>query len=376
VNTTGKGNTNIGSALNQKIYSESPTLYRCTRCGKTRSDPKSFFFMSKTSPLFVANNLYAHICADCTNDLFAELQARYKDTKKALMIVCHYLDLYFSETLFEQIKDNANFSFGNYCKLLNGVQYKAKTFNNTLMEIIQNGVKTNEDIRDEIEEKWSKSDLKNKSYVISAVGYDCFEDENYNNNNRKFLFNTLADYLTDDVLEDQHKLQQVIIMVKTILQVENIGKLINNEFKKGVPDYTLMDKLSGIQDKFIRNINAIANENGISAKSTGKSNKGSNTLTNIMKEMQEHGFEEIKVNVVNSKLSTSYQEVAKANAHALIDELNLTSDEYAQMVATQSEMITGLQNKVETLTEEIRLLNIKNKQLQAHDNDKNKGDSS
>jgi hypothetical protein len=292
------------------------------------------------------------------------------------MIVCHYLDLYFSETLFEQIKDNANFSFGNYCKLLNGVQYKAKTFNNTLMEIIQNGVKTNEDIRDEIEEKWSKSDLKNKSYVISAVGYDCFEDENYNNNNRKFLFNTLADYLTDDVLEDQHKLQQVIIMVKTILQVENIGKLINNEFKKGVPDYTLMDKLSGIQDKFIRNINAIANENGISAKSTGKSNKGSNTLTNIMKEMQEHGFEEIKVNVVNSKLSTSYQEVAKANAHALIDELNLTSDEYAQMVATQSEMITGLQNKVETLTEEIRLLNIKNKQLQAHDNDKNKGDSS
>lgn len=162
-------------------------------------------------------------------------------------------------------------------------------------------------------------------------------------------------------------------MVKTILQSENIDKIINNEFKKGVPDYALMDKLSAIKDKFIRNINAIANENGISAKSSGKSNKGSNTLTNIMKEMQEHGFEEIKVNIVEAKMSASYQEIAQANAKALIDELNFTSDEYAQMVATQSETISSLQNQVEKLNEEIRLLNIKNKQLQ--ENSIGNGDS-
>lgn len=373
--TTGRTNTGKGAALNKKNMSETPTVYRCTRCGKTRNDPKSYFFMSKTSPLFIANDFYTHICADCANDLFFEMQTRYKDTKRALMIVCHYLDLYFSETLYEQIKDNANFSFGNYCKMLNGVQYKAKTFNNSLMDIIQNGIRANEEIREEVESKWSKSDLKNKNYVISAIGYDCFEDENYSNNNRKFLFNTMADYLTDDVLEDQHKLQQVIIMVKTILQAENIGKLINNEFKKGVPDYTLMDKLSGIQDKFIRNINSIANENGISAKSTGKSSKGSNTLTNIMKEMQEHGFEETKVNVVDAKLSVSYQEVAQANAKALIEELNFTSDEYAQMVATQSEMVAKLQAEVEKLNEDIRLLNIKNKLLQEEKEKKDSGDS-
>ncbi len=372
---TGRTNTGKGAALNKKNMSENPTVYRCTRCGKTRSDPKSYFFMSKTSPLFTSNDFYTHICADCANDLFFEMQTRYKDTKRALMIICHYLDLYFCESLYEQIKDNANFSFGNYCKMLNGKQYKAKTFNNSLTEIIQNGIRTNDEIRDEIEAKWTKSDLKNKNYVISAIGYDCFEDENYSNNNRKFLFNTMADYLTDDVLEDQHKLQQVIIMVKTILQAENIGKLINNEFKKGMPDYTLMDKLSGIQDKFIRNINSIANENGISAKSTGKSNKGSNTLTNIMKEMQEHGFEETKVNVVNAKLSVSYQEVAQANAKALIEELNFTSDEYAQMVATQSEMITKLQSEVEKLHEDIRLLNIKNKLLQDEKEKKDNGGS-
>ena len=318
--------------------------------------------MSKTSPLFIANDLYTHICANCANDLFQEMEVKYEDTKMALIIVCHYLDLYFSEILYEQVKDNANFSFGNYCKLLNGQQYKGKTFNNSLTTIIQKGIRTNREIRDNVESKWTKSDIKNKNYVISAIGYDCFDDDNYSNNNRKFLFNTLADYLTDDVLEDQHKLQQVIIMVKTILQSENIDRIINNEFKNNLPDYAMLDKMSAIKDKFIRNINAIANENGMSAKSSGKSNKGANTLTNIMKEMQEHGFEEIKVNVVEAKMSASYQEIAQANAKALINELNFTSDEYAQMVATQSETISSLQNQVENLNEEIRLLRAEKKQ--------------
>lgn len=372
--STGRTNSNKGAALNKKIDSESPMEYRCTRCGKTLSDAKGYFFTSKTSPLFVANNLYTHICADCANELFFDLRTKHKDLKTAMIMICHYLDVYFSETLFEQVKDNANFSLGNYLKLLNGNQYKAKSFNNSLLEIIKNGVKNQSEVRKEIETNWSKSDLKNKNYVISSIGYDCFEDENYSENNRKFLFNTLADYLTDDVLEDQHKSQQVIIMVKTTLQVEYIDKMVNDELKKGAPDYKLIDTLSGIKSKFISDINKIANENGISAKSSGKSNKGSNTLTNIMKEMQEHGFEEIKVNVVSAKLSTSYQEISKLNAKALIEELNFTSDEYAQMVAQQSEIVSNLQNKVEQLTEESRLLNIKNKQLQDKLND-NLGDS-
>lgn len=178
--------------------------------------------MSKTSPLFTSNELYTHICADCVNDLMFEMQTRYKDTKIALMIVCHYLDIYFSEELYESIKDNANFSFGNYAKLLNGTQYKAKSFTTALMEIINNGLKGSQAIQEEKEIKWSAPDLKNKNYVLQSIGYDCFDDESYSNANRKFLFNTLADYLTDDVLEDSHKLQCVIAMVKTTLQVENI----------------------------------------------------------------------------------------------------------------------------------------------------------
>ena len=345
------------------VNSDSPPVYKCTRCGKTKADPKGYFFMSKTSPLFTSNELYTHICSDCVNDLMFEMQTRYKDTKIALMIICHYLDVYFSEELYESIKDNANFSFGNYAKLLNGTQYKAKNFTSALMEILNNGLKGSQTIQEEKEIKWSAPDLKNKNYVLQSIGYDCFNDESYSNANRKFLFNTLADYLTDDVLEDSHKLQCVISMVKTTFQVENIDKMINSELKKGVIDYTLLDKLTAVKDKLSRNINNTANENGISAKSSGKTSKGANALTNIMKEMQENGFEEIKINLVNAKMSASYQEIAKANAKALIEELNLTSDEYAQRLAEQSEILGNQQTNIENLEEINRKLKMEIKLL-------------
>ena len=333
------------------------------RCGREENDPKRYFYMAKTSPLFTANDLYTHICSDCVGKLFFEMKAKYKDAKIALMIICHYLDIYFSERLYEQLKDNANFTIGIYLQKMGLVQYRGKSFNNSLMELIEHGLTDEEIIRDEIEEKWEKSDLKNKAYVIQSIGYDCFNDESYSSNNRKFLFNTLADYLTDDVLEDPHKLQCVIAMVKTTLQVDSIDRMINQELKRGITDSILIDKLSSVKDKLSRNINNAANENGISAKTSGKNSRGTNTLTHIMKEMTDNGFEEIKVNVVSAKMSNSYQEIAQANAKALLDELSLTSDEYAQMVAKQSSMISDLQSQIETVEEENRLLKIENKHL-------------
>lgn len=339
------------------------TAYKCTRCGKSLDDPKGYFFMSKTSPLYTANELYTSICFDCANELFEENKYKYKDEKIALIIMCHYLDLYFSDELYEKTRDNANFSLGNYAKLINGQQYKAKNFTTYLVTILKDGLKTIDEMRENEEAKWSASDLKNKTYVLQSVGYDCFTDEGYTDGNRKFLFNTMADYLTDDVLEDPHKMQRVISLVKTTLQLDSIDKLINIELRKKIPDNALIKSLTDIKDKLERTINSSASENGLSAKGSGKGSRGSTTLTNIMKEMGENGFEEIKVNLVDIKLSKSYQEIAADNAKALFDELNITSDEYAHMVAVQSQEMIALQDKIMKLEESVRLQKIEIKSL-------------
>lgn len=364
--------TTKAKSPNSKRCDTNAPAYKCTRCGKTQDDPKGHFFMSKTSPLYTSNELYTTICFDCANELYEENKYKYKDEKTALIIMCHYLDLYFSDELYEKVRDNANFSLGNYAKLLNGTQYKAKNFTTFLVNTLKDGIKTVDVMRENEEAKWSSSDLKNKNYVLQSVGYDCFTDEGYTDGNRKFLFNTMADYLTDDVLEDPHKMQRVISLVKTTLQLDSIDKLINNELRKKIPDNALIKSLTDIKDKLERTINSSASENGLSAKGSGKGSRGSTTLTNIMKEMGENDFDEIKVNLVDIKLSNSYKEIAADNAKALFDELNYTSDEYARMLAQQSQEMIVFQEKVMTLEEnnrlqkiEIKFLKEENEKLQA-----------
>lgn len=354
---------------NSKREIQTDVPYKCTRCGKTFIDPKSKLVMSKTSPLFTGNDLFSNLCFECANELFSDLRIRHGD-KLALIIMCCYLDVYFSEELYESIKNNANFSLGNFLKLINGNQYKAKNAATFLL----NAFRDNQNLRGttEIERgkevNWKASDIKNKNYVLSTVGYDCFEDENYTDENRKFLFNTLADYLTDDVLEDPHKLQCVISMVKTTLQVEHIDKLINAEFATKKPDSGLINALTKVKKDLQANINQTADQNGISAKSSGKSSKGANALTTIMKEMAENGFEEIKVNIFNVKMSEAFKYIADISHKSLLDQLNWQSDDYARMVATQRETIQILEEKQSRIEEENRLLKIENKKYRDGDN--------
>lgn len=337
-----------------------PPLYKCTKCGKITQDPVGNFYMVKVGGAYEGNGNYSHLCTTCVNKYFEEQRAKLKDEKLAVIMTCSLIGACFAEELYETMRGKGEFKFGEYLRSLNGPQYRTRSFYSFLVGLVKDGEKLKSplELMEQRETRWRGADLKNRNYVISTVGYDCFEDESYTEANRKFLFNTLADYLTDDVIEDPHKLQCVIMMVKTTLQVDSIDKMINKESLGLTPNYDLIKKLSGIKKDLASGINSIANENGISAKTSGKSGKHANALTYIMKEMAENNFDEIKTNIVEIKMSESYKEVAAQNAKALFAELNYTSDEYARLLAEQSVKYGDAQEKITDLEEQLRLLRI------------------
>ena len=124
------------------------------------------------------------------------------------------------------------------------------------------------------------------------------------------------------------------------------------------PDSGLIDSLTKIKKNFLDTVNKTANENGISAKTSGKGGKGANALTSIMKEMAENGFEEIKVNLFNVKMSEAFKNIADISNRSLIDQLNWQSDDYARMVANQREIIQNYELEQLKLEEENRLLKV------------------
>ena len=332
-------------------------VYKCVRCGKITQNPSGIFSRIPSEERFKGNDGYNDLCSQCSDLMFRTYVARYKDEKLAMIMICAANDLYFAENLYNTLRDSNSVSYGNYKKALNFPAYRNKTFNTFLQEMMarQSLTQDVEVLREDRETRWKMADKKNKRYVLETIGYDCFDDDSYTDIQRKFLFNTLADYLTDDVIEDPHKVQSVISLVKTMLQKESVDVMINAELRKVAPDYSMIKQLADVKDKLAKDLNTTAKDNGISAVTSGKSGKSSSTLTGIMKEMGENGFEEIKVNLMEAKLSESYTEVAEKNAHALIEELNLTGDDYARMVGEQSEMVRSLQDEKDKLQEELRL---------------------
>src|SRR5659263_448021 len=164
------------------------------------------FFKTPWSHSFDSNNNYNNICQVCLKEMFDQDSRVYKDKKTALLLFCHRMDIPFYHEAADKELVKDDFILGNYVKyIVNVTQYKHKTFIDSLLD--GELVKADEEVRDQKEIKWKASDIKNKNYVIHIIGYDCFEDINFTDSDRRYLFNTLTDYLSDDVIEEPHKLQ-------------------------------------------------------------------------------------------------------------------------------------------------------------------------
>lgn len=336
--------------------------YKCTMCGTVYKDIENFL-SARGNVVYQKNDEKLPFCRKCCNALQEEYMSRFKDEKIVFMIMCHYLGYYFDEVLYEKMKNNSNFSFNKYISTV-AMHKRNKNFVNTIVETMKNRLKETEGVREEVEEKWTEDEKSAKEQCIEWVGYDCFTDKTYSDKERKWLFFYLFNNCTDDILEDNKKMNAMIEMCKTQLQIVSMNEIINKEIKdSSTMDYTKVEKLVNIKNKLSSTYNDIANENGLSQKSSGVKVRRSNALTSIMKEMMDSGFEDIKANYIDSKMSNSYREIAEFNAKALQSELLLSTDDYGLMVARQSEKIVELQNKVDIVGEENRKLKIQLKEL-------------
>ena len=321
--------------------------------------------MSKTSPLFTANELYTHICADCINDLMFEMQTRYKDTKIALMIICQYLDVYFSEELYESVKDNANFSFGNYTKLLNGTQYKAKNFTSSLMEILNKGLKGSQVIQEERELKWSDTELQNKTDAINVIGYDPFEG--YSEIDRKFLFNELIKYFDDDITDDNFKLSQIIQIVNNNNQIRQYDLIISS--LNPLVDSNNIKTLNGLKKDLVSSNDKIAKENEISVKNRSNKDIGKSTLTYKMKDLREKNIKDAEANYYDQLNSDGTLWGISMSMKAIKQNTFFDENDIGEIKDIRLELVVELQKKVDDLLEEKRLLLLKVQELENRGSD-------
>lgn len=316
------------------------------------------FYKAQWSELYLKNDKYAPICKECINELFKKYSEKYGATN-ACIFLCYMLDIPFYYSLYDSIiKNNNIFSMGLYCRQLNNRQYQYQSFQQTLLQKELN--KTDNELLEEKELKWTNIELKNKQNVIDIVGYDPFEG--YPEIDRRFLFNELIKYFDDDIAEDTYKLSQVIQIVNNNNQIRNYDVLITK--LSPIKDANDIKNLNAMKSNLVASNDKIAKENEISVKNRSNKEIGKSTLTYLQKKLREMDFKKAEANYYDQLRSEGTLWGIDMSMKAINQNTFFDENDIQDIKNIKIELINELQNKVDNLMEEKRLLLLKIQSLE------------
>lgn len=340
--------TSPGKRQNKKP--EPQPEYVCIICGnKHKADE---YYKSANSRIWKTTNNRAPICRECIGVQWRELADRWGE-KTALAVICHYLDIPYDIVAYMAvINKNNNFELGLYIRTLNGSQYKQSSFANSIIMGELN--KSAEATQEEIEERWSREDQRNKNSVIEIIGYDPFSG--YTPNARKFLFGEILKYFDDDISEDAYKLSVIIQLVVNTYQINQC----NLEIAKLNP-VKHVDEIKSLQSqkKDLSEINTkLAKENEISVRNRSNKDVGKSTLTFLMRDLREKDFKEAEANYYDALRGPGTLWAIDMSNKAILQNAMFDENDKNEMFLEQRKMIQKLQAEVDDLMEENRLLKV------------------
>lgn len=203
----------------------------------------------------------------------------------------------------------------------------------------------------------SKKDRQNMKYVISMVGYDPFDNLGLSDEDRRYCYNTMSGYCDiPGVSEDGHKMQSVIEMTILYSQCRRINEEINSELTKSEIDDTRVSQLTKSKSTLISSINSIAKDNNISSNYNKQSRQGQDSISSMIKEMEENDFENIKVNLFDIKTAEAFRQIDEISNKNIANQLMLDNNDYTDIIREQREKIKAYESQIDELTEENRQL--------------------
>lgn len=322
--------------------------------------PEGHFYKAAWSLQYTANGKYAPLCKDCVNEIFSDFSRRYGSDKQACILLCYMLDIPFYHTLYDSIvNNNSIFSVGLYLRQINGRQYQYQNFAQTILT--RELEKSDKDIVDDKEKRWSASEIKNRNDVIEMIGYDPFEG--YSAEDRRFLFNELVKYFDEDIANDTYKLSQIIQIVNNNNQIRQYDLKISA--MDPLKDAQNIKLLNAIKASLVSSNDKIAKENEISVKNRSNKDVGKNTLTYLMKDLREKDFKQAEANYYDQLTSAGTQWAANMSLKAIKENTFFDENDVQEVFETQRALIEKLNRELDEAKEKYRLALIENQELKS-----------
>ncbi|WP_249436073.1 hypothetical protein [Paenibacillus sp. Marseille-Q4541] len=329
----------------------------CKTCGKNRK--KIYFYASKNK---FDSDGRLEICKECLKkDIDYNNLNTIKDT--LLQINRPFITQLWQSALDEASVKNKDV-FGVYMKNIQFGDNKELTWKDgddvQSKNVAPTPVFNTQLVVDDtslIEDEKVFDENKNKNDVLRMLGYDPFETEPQSD--KRHLYNKLVDFLDEGTLEDSFKLPTVIEIVKSFNQLDKINSALSTlaaDAKTLGENVGAVNSLVSTKDKMLKSVLALAKDNGISVNHNNNKSKGAGTLSGIIKQLQEKGFEEADVNIFNIETCEGMQQVANVSNESIFKQLQFDENDYTTMIMEQRSMIDDYEKKTSKLEEENRLL--------------------
>jgi hypothetical protein len=375
-----KNKTETDTKIDSNVNVNTKQKIKCPMCGKLQKDSD---YYRATSPLYENNNNRMVFCKSCNVKVFDKYFKITNDLRIATYITCMKFDVPYSESEFcgmlKQVKNGSEqHPFRIYMTKLNSLGL----FNNNMLDFEPEGLfkkdmnldytsniksEDKEDVNPSVDLKEiekeieiTEEDLQVKEDVIRLIGYDPFAG--YSKFDQKFLYNDLSPYLDEDTLDDNFKLSQIIQIVNNNNQIRKIDLIINNmscDVKSLLANHGDIKSLTQTKKNIVDNTDKIAKENSISVKHRGDKTAGKSTLTYLMKNYRELGFEDAEQDYYDQKKANGMKLVADISNKSILEQLQFDENDINDMFFTQRQLIEQLNQKVLELEEENRQLYVK-----------------
>ena len=350
----------------------------CLNCG---ANGKVTQFYRSNNATHIHNSCYVPYCKDCIQSFYEQYYKQTGRTDLALYLMCRKTDTFYS-TKVVQGAESTSLKLNQplvscYFRLLNSIKDNAgfkDNFNESAnfldLEILEDKYRSGKIGAENngnaviAPDMFTEEDEINKKDCIKLLGYDPFFDND--KKEQKFLYNTLLPFLDDATLEDAFKLPIVIELVKSLGQVEKLNQTFNTMMASAEnieEKATKLSNLIGSKDKLYRSILAMAKDNGISVNHALNKSQGAGTLSRIVKELEEVGLREAKINLFDIETSESMKQVADISNKSIMEQINLQDSELWDMIGELREIRIKLDKKVDELTEKLRIEKVKTSDL-------------
>lgn len=309
--------------------------------------------------MFLKNNKYVSICTSCVKELFGKYENKY-GTKQACIFLCYMLDVPFYYSLFDSIiKNNNIFSMGLMLRQMNNKQYQFQSFQQTLLGKELN--KSEKEILDEKEVKWSKEEKNNRDEAISIIGYDPFEG--YPETDRRFLFSELIKYFDEDITDDTYKLSQVIQIVNNNNQIRNYDLLISKSCP--LKDANEIKNLNTMKNSLVMSNDKIAKENEISVKNRSNKEVGKTTLGYLQKKLREMDIDKAEADYYDQLKSEGSQWAIDMSHKSILANALFDENDKQEIFSRQREKLIKTKQLLDDEIEKNRLLQVELDKLKA-----------